>query len=431
MLDDLTALIRTLRSHLWIVVGAVVAVVLGAVVYLGAAQTMYRAEAVLTFNPRPRANPSADLVRLVVGSKYAEYAASSTALGNVGRAIDTDPAVLERALEVTVPTNSASLEIAFEMPSPAVAADAANALAGDLTAFSQDDALLRGYLVGPAEIPDSPTGPSSVLIVGVAAVLGLAAGCGLALITEQLWPRLRTVGEVGEVAGVPVIGMLPSLPAGEHVPPAAAANDSDFGRQLRILRTNLVRRGGHEPVALAVVSANEGDGRTTVALHLAAAVATTDARVLVIDGDVHHPAIRERLGIPDGPGFVEAVTEGARIMPVAYEPVPGLYVLGTRPAVNASDAPPGHIDNLLKRASDLFDLVVLDTPALLSTDEARTLAAAADDVLLVCGLGGSTADLEESVAALKMIGANVVGVVINRATARPVPRVAESASIGQ
>lgn len=120
-------------------------------------------------------------------------------------------------------------------------------------------------------------------------------------------------------------------------------------------------------LVLGVTSPARGDGRTTIALGLAAAGAyqiNTQGRILLVDADIENPSLHKRCGLEDGPGLYEVMTGQIPMTQSIIEVMPGVWLLpaGGRP-VNATR----HLKKmeefmLFEKLGKHFDAVIIDLP---------------------------------------------------------------------
>jgi capsular exopolysaccharide synthesis family protein len=171
---------------------------------------------------------------------------------------------------------------------------------------------------------------------------------------------------------------------------------------------------------LVVTSAMPDEGKSTVCINLATALAQRGRRVLLVDADLRCSSIHRRFG--SGPGLSTILTE-LNEYPV-YRPLPQLPNLCVIPAGGRLPDPMEVLDSprmkkLMVGWKAEFDHVIIDTPPLLPFSDALTLSAVADGVILVTRSGMSRAKpLLRARGLLLRSGAHILGFVLN-AVKRP------------
>ncbi|HWC77684.1 MAG TPA: CpsD/CapB family tyrosine-protein kinase, partial [Blastocatellia bacterium] len=165
-----------------------------------------------------------------------------------------------------------------------------------------------------------------------------------------------------------------------------------------------------------VASANHGEGRTSVVLNLACALARARRRVLVVDCDLTNPSLLKMLGAGSSVGLEEAVSRGmgigaaiARVKPYGFNLLPLL-----RPVENPAGlmTAPEFWKTLASLDAD-YDFVLFDSPPLLAATDSNMLARFADTTLLVVR-PGATSSSQMGRAIEPFAQDDLFGVVINR-----------------
>ncbi len=149
-----------------------------------------------------------------------------------------------------------------------------------------------------------------ILGTAVAPLVVLLAVCmGLAWL-EVRQRRIRSAGEVSRGLGIRVVGAVPSLPNLErHLIGPTGEPDLEGHPALEsidAIRTLLLRDADAEATRVVMVtSATTGEGKTTLASHLASSLARAGRKTLLIDGDLRRPAAHQLFELPMQPGFSE------------------------------------------------------------------------------------------------------------------------------
>lgn len=191
--------------------------------------------------------------------------------------------------------------------------------------------------------------------------------------------------------------------------------DGRVAEQFRSLRNSIQSMNPDgAPRNLVVTSAVGKEGKTTCALNLALAFAEQPHQtVLVIDGNMHKPAVEERLGLPLRQGLSELFK--GKLDPdraVRETSVKGLFVMGAGSLAGnpAQYLGTDRMGSLLQMLKQRFDYVIIDAPPALDFNDASQVAAMADGTLLAVRLGETPKHLvEQAVNLLEGLGANLLG----------------------
>ncbi|WP_405014222.1 AAA family ATPase [Kitasatospora sp. NBC_01539] len=305
--------------------------------------------------------------------------------------------------------------------------------------YSQTDAIQQWGSIDAEEAGGSLlSSPSRGMRLSLAVVLGLALGVVAAVMLSRMDTRLRTRNTTEEAFNLPVIGEIPQL--GRRLrrlrEPLVVARPSDPGAEaFRSLRSTLLLtgpeslsgrpgradHGGHRaadgpaPVIL-VMSGRSGDGRTTTVANLAAALAETGRAVLVLDCDFRHPQAHLHFGVGDGPGMAELLS-GERL-PRLDDLIRDTGVEGVRLITggNTTAYPAALVlraGEVLRRARDHADVVLIDTSPLLHANDAYDLVQHSDAVLVTALAGNVTPEQADRVSELlARTGVPVAGVAL-------------------
>ncbi len=195
----------------------------------------------------------------------------------------------------------------------------------EITAAVEDPGV---RVVDPSIRPLKPSWPSIPLSLGMALVVGIVLGVGAGFAREHMDTRVRTREDLGQVAPVPVLAMIPriadalegtrsrKLPAARSDMAARfqqrliAARDprSPISEAYRSLRTNITfSRPGRATQALVFTSPEPGEGKSTSCSNLVATLAQQGARCLLVDADLRRGVLHKVLGVPREPGLSDVL----------------------------------------------------------------------------------------------------------------------------
>jgi capsular exopolysaccharide synthesis family protein len=267
----------------------------------------------------------------------------------------------------------------------------------------------------------------------LAAALGLLVGLAVAFLLERLDWRIRRSEDLGTIHRLPLLGEVPrskalaraSEPIGagrEVLPPREAEAFRLIRARLRYFSTERELR------TLLVASGESGEGKTTIARHLAVAAATMGSTVLLVEADLRHPSLAAQLDIAARPGVVDVVTGSVSLwratQSVAIDQPPGLAArpLALDVLVAGAWSPPNSAEliesaamaALLDQAKEAYDLVVLDTSPLSVVADAFPLLRRVDGVVVVGRMGRTQRPAAERLRqTLDHVGAPLAGVIAN------------------
>ena len=174
--------------------------------------------------------------------------------------------------------------------------------------------------------------------------------------------------------------------------------------------------------SVAVVSGNPNAGKTFVSINLARSATGLDAHVILIDADLRRPSIHERLGLPRTPGLTE-VLEGADVHSTLQHAGsdPRFRVLSSgRHLTDPAGALGGHaFKTLVDTLAEPRCFVVVDTPPSGLFADALTVASQCDATVFVLDVKTSRRrSTRRAIELFQRSGANVLGIVVNRVSAR-------------
>jgi Mrp family chromosome partitioning ATPase/O-antigen/teichoic acid export membrane protein len=272
----------------------------------------------------------------------------------------------------------------------------------------------------------------------VGLVIGIVVGAALAYVRANMRRGFADRQDPAALYGVPLIGEIPAFAAKKTSRsngaaaagrlPIAADPHSAAAEAFRFAAGSVERvRAVRSPrLSLAVVSPLSGGGKSTVVANLALAIAEGGTRVLAVDADTADSGLTARLlpGIPADVGL-EQVLAGQQPLADCIQPSPlngAVAVLGPglppqRRVTGAARAKAASA--LLAKAKSSFDVVLIDSPALLQVADATELVDASDAAVIVLSPNELIRDHLEMVDRLKLIGSDVVGYIYNRAPMRP------------
>jgi succinoglycan biosynthesis transport protein ExoP len=314
-------------------------------------------------------------------------------------------------------------------------------------------------VISPAKRPLRPYQPKPVLNAGMGLLAGLFLGFVFIFVREHTDRSLRAPGDVATYLNLPELGAIPvaKLESAPAIAPSAGAIDLPLAAQdfIRLARLVLHRKpqdgrpqligdrdaspvaesfrsalaslwfagkNGRRPRLFVMASPGPREGKTTVLSNLGIALANTNRRVLLVDGDLRKPRLHKMFNLENTWGLGNILEDDSPIEDYLFQDlvskthVPGLYVLttGTGTGDIASLRYHERLADLFMRFRVEFHAVLLDTPPMLEFSDARILGRLSDGVILVVRAAATTRD--DAVAVQRRFqedGTPILGSILN------------------
>jgi polysaccharide biosynthesis transport protein len=282
-----------------------------------------------------------------------------------------------------------------------------------------------------AEPSFAPVSPRVKLNLMIGALLGVLLGLGLAFVLESLDNSIKSEEDISLVSGATCLGAIPKISTeikstGDVHPmlmrtPALIVHHrpmSVAAESWRAMRTNLLFTSPDRPVkTIVVTSPSPQEGKTTISIGLATAIAQAGKPVLLIDADLRQPRLHQAFGLAKELGLTTALREERPVEElIKTTEVPNLFLLPSGP-VPPNPAELCHSERLFQLVKFLeqrYDRIFLDAPPALLVTDPVLLAARFDAAILVVRTGQTTKKaLQDCHRQLCEVGANVIGCVLN------------------
>ena len=311
-----------------------------------------------------------------------------------------------------------------------------------------------------APLPYQRTGVPLPVGLALGLILGLFVGSGTAFLVELRNRSVRRPEELHQSVGAIELAVIPRIhrarldvgsprqllgkggtgePTGSpaELVVSKAGMVSHEAEAFRMLRTSLNFCWGQGPVTVVITSAVPQEGKTLIAANLGLTLARGGSRVLLVDSDLHRPRLHRMFRVDRSPGLTEWLsTEDAGLVPAysflggatrareaGHGPAPirksgidrlSLLTAG-RSVPNGSELlEPSRLRARLYELQEHFDVIILDSPPVLVSADAATLAASANGVIVVVRAGNTDRGAAElAFQRLAAAGARVFGAVLN------------------
>ena len=284
------------------------------------------------------------------------------------------------------------------------------------------------FVAAWASTPKEPSMPKWGIMMPLGVFFGLILGLGIAFLLELVDTSVKSPTDVSRRIDLPLLGMVPHAEdLTEEIEELRLAfrthPNSLISEAFRQIHTCLLFSGpASQRRSILIASAAPQDGRTTVAVNLAAAAARAGRRVLVVDTNFRQPMIRQLFPLCGEHGLSSAlvghvswrellcrVEEGFDVLPAGQLPPNPGELLGS-----------DQMRNIIAEMAGQYDQIIFDTAPCTVVTDALGLSNMVDGTILVVRAGANTYGIVQRTRdMLNRIGAHILGVVLDGVRATP------------
>ncbi len=285
-------------------------------------------------------------------------------------------------------------------------------------------------IISTALVPEKATSSQKPIVLALGMMLGLFLSTITVLFVEMRDKSLKTLKDIRKIFGYPMLGIVPLLTKKVSNHQYAESTSSeivvrDIPNSLnceiyRMIQARLKFLSSHQVLkTIVVTSAVSQEGKSTVAAHLAVAIAQLGRQVLLIDADMRDPSQHHLWQITNTVGLRETLIDQTEFNVGACKVMDNLDVLtaGAKPPNPLALLDSNRMASLIKDFSNQYDFIILDAPPLLLAADALTLSHMTDGILLVARPG--VIDSNSASAAKELLescGHNILGLLVNGTT---------------
>jgi len=260
------------------------------------------------------------------------------------------------------------------------------------TAIMLANSTPKGIVVDEAFTFNKPLGIGKFGILFICLVLGMCLPPVALYLRKILRNRIETRQEVERLTDVPILGEISTSRLGKHLV-VDAAETSSTAELFRLMRSNLlfVLTPPTEKVVL-VTSASPGDGKSFIAVNLAASLALLNKRVMLVGMDIRKPRLSEYLGLQPRFGLTQYVAS-------TDIPIDDLILrepnMDNLDVIVAGPVPPNpgelltspRIDELFTVLRRRYDYIIVDSAPVGRVSDTFALDRICDSAIFVCRVG--------------------------------------------
>ena len=309
-----------------------------------------------------------------------------------------------------------------------ILSDELSSVTSQLTGFN----TLQAYSIRELKTLNPPSkpeqySPSLLFALPIGLMLGSLAGLLFGVLKEMAEKTFRSSEEIARQLGIPVVAHIPFFSSrsrsSEHKNVALDLitihrPTSIPSEAFKALRTSIFFKANQSQAkVLQITSPSPADGKSTVAANLAASIAQSGRRVVLIDCDLRKPTQHKRFGLPNDVGFSDLLTGELKTEATLQDTgIENLTLLTSGPQFSnpAELLTSGSLQEVVDDIKDLFDFVIIDTPPVLAVTDPVIVSDIVDLVYMPMRIrSGVQVNAGQSVESLRAVGTEIDGVIIN------------------
>ncbi len=280
-------------------------------------------------------------------------------------------------------------------------------------------------ILSSARPPYSPSKPNRIKIIFIGLIAGLLVALGFVYFKNFLDKTVKTPEDV-ESSNLHVLASIPKFErkvvtnSKDSEIFMSSANELAASEAYRALRTRIqFSKLTDGSKSILITSSAPQEGKTTVAVNLAAGFAQTNKKVIILDCDLRIPRIHSVFKGKSSPGFTNFLFGQASFEDIIRKStdVENLFYIaaGTIPSNPSEILGSKQLEDFLKRLKSEYDLVIVDSPPVMTITDAEILSHIVDISLLVVFANKTEVDWMTESADLLQRGENnsFVGVILN------------------
>ncbi len=276
-----------------------------------------------------------------------------------------------------------------------------------------------------ARLPKGPNTMSKVKKSVLFIILGVLLGIGGGFVVDYVDSAVRDEFEITRISGLPILGRIPVIENdkkdknnsnGDLFVLTEKESRSHVAEAFRSLRANIkLSRAEGFPSSILITGPDAGSGKSMIAINLALSFVSSGKKVLLVDTDLRRPAIEKYLKIKKEKGLTELlVNEGKEIQPLSID---GLKIIpsGKLPPNPSELLDSDRMKELLNQWKKEYDIVLLDSPPLMTVSDSRILASEVEETLLVASYGETNRNMiAQTSVLLKQLSIKALGYILNK-----------------
>ena len=277
-------------------------------------------------------------------------------------------------------------------------------------------------VVDRAQPPEKPSSPKLLLNIALAILAGLGLAAAYVFIMEQIDQTVKDPSDLKFKLGIAPLGSIPDL-GKEDIIDSLDDKKSVAWEAYLSIRTSLAFLTDHGvPRSFLLTSTRPNEGKSTSALALAAVLASTKKRILLIDGDMRNPSLHQMLNGKNTNGLSNYLAGEDNLDKLIYRD--SQYGFD---AMTAGPIPPNAAEllsstrmrELVVKLSETYDTVIIDAPPVLGLADIPLLADSVEGVIYTIEAGGvKLKGVQAAIQRVRSSHAHIFGGIVTKVQAQ-------------
>ncbi len=279
-------------------------------------------------------------------------------------------------------------------------------------------------IVGPATAPITPIKPRKKMNILLGMIVGLGMGIALVFFLEYLDNTIKSPEDIEAYLKIPLLGVLSHVNVqskGKSATSELIVHEmpkSVFAEAVRNIRTSVMFSIIDTSRKLIMVtSATQGEGKTFVASNLAAVIASTGKKTLLVDTDLRKPRVNKVFSVEKNPGLCNHLLGEIELESIIKSTqVPNLSIVtcGNIPPNPSEIMHSAVMEKFCNAIRERFDMVIFDTPPAMTVTDAIILSSIVDGVIITIKSGSTVKDTaKRCVSQITTNKGEMLGAVVN------------------
>ncbi|MBD3271047.1 MAG: polysaccharide biosynthesis tyrosine autokinase [Elusimicrobia bacterium] len=277
-------------------------------------------------------------------------------------------------------------------------------------------------VVDPASLPEKPVKPNVKLNIALAILIGLIGGIGLAFFIDYLDRTIKSPQDIKELLESHFLGSIPSIVGDNIVKKDQIVYyepQSPISEAYRIIRTEILHLLPQNETgkALLITSGEPQSGKTITVSNLGIAFSQKGSRVVLVDGDLRRPQLHKIFNLDRYNGFSDFLSGEKEINEIIKPSgIDSLSVItsGKVPHYPAEIIGSGHIEGFIQNLKKQFDIIIFDSPPVVSVTDSVIFADKVDAIVQVVRSGKAMVPISLRVKEqLSRAKAKILGIILN------------------